>query len=55
MANKVLTIRQQEDWESRIRARACELCKKRGGKHGLEIEDWIAAEEEICGNEKKAA
>jgi hypothetical protein len=55
MANKVLSIKQQEELEQRIRARALQLCQQRGGANNLDVEDWIAAEQEILGVDEKAA
>jgi len=39
--------------EQRIRERAHEIYLQRGGQDGSDLEDWLQAEEEILGSERK--
>ena len=39
------------DVNALIRHRAYELYERRGGHHGQDIEDWVAAERQILSNE----
>ena len=39
---------QIEALQERIRDRAYELFRKRGGKAGAELDDWLRAENEVC-------
>ena len=40
--------------EEKIRARAYELYLQRGGKGGSAVQDWLRAQEEICGQQNVA-
>jgi Protein of unknown function (DUF2934) len=42
------------DMEEQIRARAYELYLQRGGHGGSAIQDWLRAQEEICGRQNVA-
>jgi hypothetical protein len=37
----------QEDKAERIRRRAYEIYEQRGRQEGLEVEDWLRAEQEV--------
>ena len=39
--------------EERIRERAHEIYLERGGEDGGELDDWLEAEQEILGQERK--
>jgi Protein of unknown function (DUF2934) len=41
--------------EEEIRQRAYELFQARGAEHGLDLEDWLRAEEEIRSGKNEAA
>jgi DUF2934 family protein len=40
--------------EERIRARAYELYLQRGGNGGSAVQDWLRAQEEVCGRQNVA-
>jgi hypothetical protein len=41
--------------EEQIRLRAYELYEKRGKENGHELDDWLQAEAEVLGKQRKAA
>ena len=41
--------------EERIRVRAYELYESRGREHGHDLDDWLQAEGEMLGPQRKAA
>lgn len=45
----------EENGEPEIRRRAYELYEARGRGDGHDVEDWLEAETEICGESEKAA
>ena len=50
--NWVVTIESSEDRHkqiirSTVAKRACQICEKRGCKHGFDLEDWVSAEKEL--------
>lgn len=42
--------RDADDWRRRVEQRAYELYLSRGGAHGSDWEDWLAAEREVIAN-----
>lgn len=42
----------ETDLEERIRCRANEIYRQRGGQAGSELDDWLQAEQEIRGSKK---
>ena len=42
-------------FEEKIRARAYELFEARGHEHGHDVDDWLQAEGEILGKQRKVA
>jgi hypothetical protein len=52
MADALERRRQRADLKDRIRARAHEIWKERGCPPGRDVEHWLAAEQELVGEEK---
>ena len=48
------SVSQEKPCPERVAEMAFELYQKRGGQHGHDLEDWLAAERIVAGNQRPA-
>jgi hypothetical protein len=48
-------VENEDELQERIRLRAYELYEGRGRRDGLELDDWVQAEEEVLNSGSRAA